>query len=563
MNTVRWMILALAGAGLVALALVWAPAGPAAHAQGDPGATPPPEFPGQNLPPDRGTYFTAAGGCTNCHTNMQDANGSDVSIDAFWRSTMMANAARDPYWQASVRVETLEVPHLAGVIEDKCATCHLPMARFTLAQQDEQGLVLDDAGLTNPSDPLHALGMDGVSCTLCHQIEPDGLGTEASFSGGYIIDPALPMGERAAYSRFEVAPELSAMMAGASGFVPLQGLHTIEPEVCASCHTLYTPYVDAAGEIAGTFPEQMPYFEWQHSVYSQTIGCQGCHMPRAIGAVQTSITGGPPREPFSMHEFVGGNAYLPRIFRAFGEDMAVTAGSQHFDATYQRALNRLTRLTATLAIKNIALEGDTLAADVILTSSTGHKFPTGFPSRRAWLHVTVQDASGAVVFESGAFDTDGRVLGDDHDADPAAYEPHHTTITSPDQVQIYETVMADMDGNITTTLLRGAGYVKDNRVLPMGFDKTTAEPHFAVYGAALEDTDFVGGSDCVRYQVDVSGAEGPFTILAEVRYLSISYNWVEKLRPYDTVESAAFLSYVAGVPNEPVLVASATATAGE
>ena len=44
--------------------------------------------------------------------------GEDVSIGVSWRSSMMANSARDPYWQAAVRREVLHHParlvHLLG-----------------------------------------------------------------------------------------------------------------------------------------------------------------------------------------------------------------------------------------------------------------------------------------------------------------------------------------------------------------------------------------------------------------------------------------------------------------
>ena len=63
------------------------------------------EHAGLPLPTERGELFSASGACAICHTRLVDAAGADVSIDAFWRSTMMANAARDPYWQAAVREE--------------------------------------------------------------------------------------------------------------------------------------------------------------------------------------------------------------------------------------------------------------------------------------------------------------------------------------------------------------------------------------------------------------------------------------------------------------------------
>ena len=42
-----------------------------------------------------------------------------------------------------------------------------------------------------------------------------------------------------------------------------------------------------------------------------------------------------------------------------------------------------------------------LTVDVLVESQVGHKLPSGFPSRRVWLHLIVQDANGGVVFELG------------------------------------------------------------------------------------------------------------------------------------------------------------------
>ncbi len=518
----------------------------------------PERFPGAPLPTERGEWFSGAGACTSCHSNMQDESGADVSIDAHWRSTMMANAARDPYWQASVRLEAEFVaPQIGDVVQDKCATCHMPMARTTANLQGETGLMFD-GGFLDPENALHALAMDGNSCTLCHQIEAERLGEEASFSGEYVISPDYPENERPSYSRFEVAQNFSQVMQSASGFVPLRSQHITEATLCATCHTLWTPYVDDSGEIAGTFPEQMPYFEWLHGGFSAVQPCQGCHMPRARGAVVTSVTGGDPREPFFQHVFVGGNAYMPQIFMAHGEDIGVTAAYDHFEMTRERVLEQLQARTAILSIPEATHGAGTLEAEVRIQVLTGHKFPAGFPSRRAFLHVTVTDAGGAVVFESGAYSPNGRVEGDDHDADPLRYEPHYTVITSPEQVQVYESVMQDYAGRPTTDLLRAAGYVKNNRLLPNGFDKTTAPEHIAVIGAAITDPDFTGGGDRVRYVIDVGDAEGPFTVEAELLYLSIGHNWAEKLRGYDVEEAARFLAYYDAVPNTPVQVAAAS-----
>ena len=157
-------------------------------------------FAGAPLPPERGTLFSGAGACTVCHTNMRDQAGKDVSVDKLWRSTMLANAARDPYWRATVRSEVSQAPQLGGEIEKKCAQCHTPMAQVTLSA-GAQPVTLLDQGLLDPANPLHPLAIEGVSCTLCHQVEPGNLGKPESLSGGYLIDTLKPQGQRTLTAR--------------------------------------------------------------------------------------------------------------------------------------------------------------------------------------------------------------------------------------------------------------------------------------------------------------------------------------------------------------------------
>ena len=238
-------------------------------------------------------------------------------------------------------------------------------------------------------------------------------------------------------------------------------------------------------------------------------------MPLAQGSVVISNRPGnlASRQPFYQHFFVGGNAFMLNILSDWGGDLEVTADAAHFDATQARVVDQIgTRSAAPDAGRACSWRVAPSPQVCGWPSLTGHKFPTSFPSRRAWLHVTVADAAGAVIFESGKHNADGTISGNAADTDPAAFEPHYDVITQADQVQIYEPIMGDNEGHVTYTLLRGAQYLKDNRLLPEGADKALLPADIGVYGEASGDADFVGGGDLVTYQVDVQGATGPFTV---------------------------------------------------
>lgn len=519
--------------------------------------THPVSFAGLPLPAERNEFFAASGVCAACHTRLVDESGADVSHDSLWRTTMLANAARDPYWQASVRKEVVRNPSYGDVVQDKCATCHMPLARFTAATKGDKGRVLDD-GFLNPQSGSHVLAMEGVSCTLCHQMPATKLGQSDTFSGGYIIDPQIPAGQRPAYGPFVTEPTQAALMQAASGFTPVQGLHVQQSALCATCHNLYTPTIDRNGHIVGEFPEQALHLEWQHSGYRERQSCQDCHLPAAQGPVSLSVTGSEPRSPVLKHTFVGGNVFMLDILRLFGTDLAVTASDEQIQAARERTLDYLQNRAASVIIENAHLSDGEIVAEVVVKSQVGHKLPSGFPSRRAWLHVTVRDGNGESIWESGAVRADGFILGNDHDADADQYEPHYGAINSPEQVQIYEAIMHSAEGDVTTTLLNGAGYIKDNRLLPNGFDKATAPEDIAVQGQAKSDSDFIGGSDRVRYVAEAGDATGPFTLEVELLYQTIGYRWAHNIGEDNTAEGARFLAYYRNAPNTAVRLATAS-----
>jgi hypothetical protein len=503
------------------------------------------------IPADwHGDLFAGAAPCAACHSNLKDAAGVDFSYNALWQGSMHAHASVDPYYLATVRSETEAYPHLRQDVETKCGVCHLPLANISARAQQQPAAILDD-GFMQAEHPLNGFYQEGISCTACHQIRAEADGP--AHSGQYTIDTEKPFGQRVLYGPFEISPELAGVMQPV-GFVAKQSVHVQESEFCAACHTLYTSPVGADGNLTDLrFPEQTPYLEWRHSAFAATTSCQDCHMPAASGAAKISILNSPEREPVRRHTFTGGNAAMLRLVR----DVPALRGNTP-EAAVADGLARteayLAEQTARLTAEG-ARQGDWLTLDVQVTNLAGHKLPSGFPSRRVWLHVQVLDEAGAVLFESGGWDARGAIAGNDNDEDPARFEPHYTVIDGPDQVQIYEPVMADLDGAVTTGLIRAAAYAKDNRLLPEGFDKAAASPDIAVRGAAEQDADFTAGGDALTYRVALQGAQGPLTARVSLLYQSIGYRWLENVLAEQHPEADALRSMDPFASIAPVLLA--------
>jgi hypothetical protein len=486
-------------------------------------------------------HFVMSTRCIACHSSLHAPSGEDISIGFDWRSTMMANSARDPYWHAGVRREVTDHPSAQAAIEDKCSTCHMPMARFEAAATGGQGQVFANLA---PGAPSAALAADGVSCTVCHQITSEGFGEESSFDGGFKIGTDAAPG-RALYGPHDVDAGRQSVMRSATQFTPSASPHIAQSELCATCHTLYTSALDETGRVIGSLPEQVPYEEWLHSEYREQRSCQSCHMP--VVAAQTPIASvlGQARPHFSQHTFRGGNSFVLSVLNKYRDELGVVALPQELDTAIAETKRYLGTQAATLSIESAARRGAELDVRIGVASTTGHKLPTAYPSRRAWLHVVVADEAGRVLFESGAVQANGAIAGNDNDADPARFEPHYAEIRSADQVQIYESILADSRGAVTTGLLRGLTYAKDNRLLPRGFEKGTAGPNVAVHGGATADADFVGGGDRVRYRVTLPAATAGVTVTAELLYQSIGYRWADNLRQYPAAETQRFVRYYA------------------
>src|SRR5258708_10216568 len=126
---------------------------------------------------------------------------------------------------------------------------------------------------------------------------------------------------------------------------------------------------------------------------------------------------------------------------------------------------------------------------------------TAYPARRAWLYFVVRAGNGRVVFESGALNADGSIIGNDSDEDHLKFEPHYREITSSQEVEIYEPILKDSEGKLTTGLRHAAGYWKNNRLFPHGFNKPPANKNIPRTADQTTEPKFPETGSQVRYAV--------------------------------------------------------------
>ena len=502
------------------------------------------------LPTESSTLFSGSGNCDACHFSngaVLTYNGVDVSMVTYWRSTMMGNASKDPLWRAYVASEVEQFPLLQETIETKCTKCHAPMGYTQAIYNGQSNYSMNELRQDR-------LANDGVSCTVCHQIDPSNFGTQESYSGGYIITD-----DRIIYGPYQ-NPDTVYMQSFVE-YTPKFGDHINQAELCATCHTLFSPTVNDLGEIVGDFPEQTPYIEWKNSIYpAQDTPCQTCHMPKIYDPIDIAVIpefDTTKRSPFWKHNFVGGNTMMLKILKQFTDSLHVTAESFHFDSTIFRAEENL-KVNAS----NISLQAgyinDSIDIGIKIENLAGHKLPTGIPLRRMWVHFKIADAFGTKIFESGAWDSEGRIIGMNAD-----YEPHYNSISNESEVQIYEGVLQDLNEQVTYTLLKAASFKKDNRIPPKGFtSQHISYDTTAITQDAFNDPDFNrennvegSGSDVIHYRLPVTGDQ-LINISAELCYQLLKPEISDHFSNLTSSDITTFLDMYSGADKEPVVMKS-------
>ncbi|MBN9416830.1 hypothetical protein ABS71_08825 [bacterium SCN 62-11] len=528
------------------------------------------------VPAHKHNQFMTSDQCMSCHAGDNSPFGPnlisqdvDVSPHGEWQWSMMGLAGRDPIFYSQIETESVLYAKPGSQlspeqIQNLCLHCHGVMGQrqFT-ADHPGQLFSLAQAGLAE-NKQYHSLQLDGISCTVCHQMaDPTGDDLTRTRTGDFRLSPRengnLQIhGPLANPATFPMIESLAA--------VPKEAAYLQDSKLCASCHTVYLPVLDTQGKILEYKYEQATYLEWVNSDFNdgrpQAQSCQQCHMPDtfagqpltdqkianvqdqdfppALNAARVQV----PRRPhYRRHMLQGANVFGLEMFHQFPDILGVrlksfmTGFSNGLPQAIRNAADGALNRSVKVEIMQLTQTGNQLSARVRSTNQTGHRVPSGVGFRRLILELLVLDANGNVVWGSGRTNQLGIVVDQNGQALPSEFhqngssEPHYQQVTAQNQVQLYEELTQDSEGHFATSFLGRVVDVKDNRLLPVGWSlqgPAGFKPEFAAatapHGNALSDPDFTDGtgSDTIEYLAQLpAGVARPLQVRATVYYQAI------------------------------------------
>ena len=481
-----------------------------------------------------GTPIT--GGCGACHGIETVQSGYQALPWNLWAGSMMANAARDPVFWAALDVANHDLPGSG----DFCLRCHVPTGWYAGRSEPPNGST-DGCGLIGPIDAPDN-DFEGLACHFCHRA---------------MVNPAPPPGQQPIYHENgklwlddgDCDGQGEPCRHGPYDYPPggppppphpwvFSEYHT-QADLCGACHNVTNPVktlIDEAGADTGIpYPVERTYREWSQSRYAQPGPggriCQECHMPDAEGpgAVYACIFGQTDRAgDLPMHRFVGANRWVPEVLR--NEYPGLGRDAQYLDTIAWAGEQLNGAASVALTAPDEAEPGEPFSVSVRVTNLAGHKLPTGYTEgRRMWIRLRALDATGAVVWQSGAWDPETGTLADDPQLKVYRTEPGIWNLNGTGECDF-----ADSGGTPRFHFILNDCIRFDNRIPPLGFagrfDPET-RPVGYVYPPAVPGTDLLANWDDTAYQVTVPPlSSSPVTVEAALLYQSVSKEYVEFLR---------------------------------
>ncbi len=491
--------------------------------------------------------------CATCHGNYNP----DIEPWHNWRGSMMAQAARDPFFYACLAVAEQDAPG-AG---DLCIRCHSPGGW-------EEGHSTNTSGAM-----LNAKDRHSVQCDFCHRAVDynylPGVSPIQDYDVLQNIDP-LPL----QYGNGQFINDPEPLMRGPYSDVVASHQTVYSPfhksaATCGLCHDVSSPVFERTGDydytptafdeehpdmdIRDMIPVERTFSEWSVSEYASTgvyapqfagnkpdgmvSNCQDCHMHDVTGN-GCSEPGAPNRSDLPLHDFTGGNTFVPDIVSTYYPDEVDVAQLADAKARATGMIEKAATMTLTR---------EDYGVSVRVFNETGHKIPSGYPEgRRMWLNVKAYDGTGQQIYESGAYDFATAVLARDEDA--KIYEIH------PGLSNALAAALGQPAGHSFHFVLSDTVF-SDNRIPPRGFTNAA----FVQIQSPPVDYAYADGQywDDTEYHLP----EAADSVHVTLYYQTTSKEYVEFLRDANTTNSAGqdlYDSWVAQGMAPPVVVATAS-----
>ncbi|MGA7158621.1 MAG: tetratricopeptide repeat protein [Acidobacteriaceae bacterium] len=406
--------------------------------------------------------FPTAAYCGHCHTEAYHQ----------WRQALHSNSFRSPFYRHSVN---LLIHEKGAPFARHCDSCHNPI-----------GVV---SGSLNPNATGdRSFDNDGVTCMVCHSIQSI---SNRSGNGSYVIGvPAVLVD--ADGNRIPGIPSDKEILAN----LDRHSRAVMQPfyrsaEFCLVCHKANLPVMLDNYKWIRAFDT---YDEWQASKFSHQnplvfyqadfASCQNCHMKRAPLTMQDP---GAKNGTFASHSWAAGNTGVP-FYYGFTEQLQKTIDFLHANNYLnvdifglKASANTPTDddpLIAPLGATSFRIAPrDTLQLYVVIQNKNiGHSLiPEVRDLFEAWVSLTVTDATGHTLYQSGFLRPDGTI-------DPSAHSFTNRPVNS--------------EGS----------FVDNHRV-------------WTLHSVAYDNTIQSGRSALVRYQFHLpANTTGPITIKAAVEY---------------------------------------------